>query len=170
MTKAEGDDLETARVGYQIAVTLAANEQAVGWSRMNAMLTVNSIFIAAILVSLASIKDVDSSLLHSIPMFLAFVGLAWSIIWLHATERRAEMYCYWIASARELERHLGPVVMTVIRGRDFSKGCKVSVDGEPLGYNWFTRTGMKWWRRIGQILFSILYLLLFVYGILFFRA
>lgn len=131
----EHDDeiLQNARVGYQVAANLEANEVRALWSRFNAMLTANGIIIAAIALLL------NSAIGEGTPersLALAFIALIMSAMGIPLCERwhrlmgRKQKFCsYLMISAREQEsKYLRSPIQTVIRGRRLVDGEEVTID------------------------------------------
>jgi hypothetical protein len=114
----QSQELENARVGYQVAASLWAYEGEVTWSAFNAMLVANSLVLAA--------EGLGSS-----PRWFAVVlpisGVALCTLWYLLILRGFQVHDYRVLSARELEeQYLHPTVQTVSRGAAFHAGREVS--------------------------------------------
>jgi hypothetical protein len=153
---------QNARVGYQVAANLAANEQAAAWARYYAMLTANGIFAASALLSLAHQMKVISI---AIPV----AGLAVCFCWFCSMERRYTFYDHWMASARELERNYLSPAKTIASGELLSKGKQIPVpdhpENKPLKMGPFQRIRMKWYHRAIIGCFFAIFAILLAYAI-----
>jgi len=125
----QDNNLENARVGYQVAVNLWTYEGETLWSKFNAMLVANGIFLAAIsLFMTASNRPVFSILL---PCVMSSVGIILCVFWFLLTKRGFEYHDYWVFSAREIERqYFKSLIQTVSRGERFADGQEVQFVGE----------------------------------------
>ena len=114
---------ENARVGYQVAVTLATYSGGGVWSIFNAMVVANSVIIAGITLFLTNQPG-----LRTLVALLSVVGPGPSITWLLLVKRAHQYVECYILSAREIEKtHLAPDVRTLSRGAAFSRGETVVI-------------------------------------------
>jgi hypothetical protein len=116
-----GGELETARTGYQAAITLWAYEGSLIWSKFTAMVYVNTFIVLAISV-IISVKPV----LKSASIALAAIGVILCTAWLAIMRRSFFYHDYWVASARGLEQLLKPL-KTVSQGKLLSEGRKIDL-------------------------------------------
>jgi len=121
-----------ARVGYQVAVNLEANEVRAIWSRQGAMLTANSIAIGASVLTLkAAIEAKSFSILVVISMFMSVFGILLCISWLCITERKHKTCLHYMLSARLLEeKYLSDPVNTLYRAGDWLEKNTIKKDRE----------------------------------------
>jgi hypothetical protein len=117
------DEIESARIGYEVATNLWIYEGETFWSKFNSLLVANSIILGSI-VLLMTVTDRLRILNLGMPIIGIILCFVWSII----TRRGLEYYRYWIFSAREIEeRFLKGSVQTVSRGGDFADGKEVEI-------------------------------------------
>jgi len=140
MNTTEHNDIENARIGYQVASNLWVCAAGILWSKFNALLLANSIVIGSMILSMTVSKCF--SIFISIGMSIA--GIFLCILWFLLTKRTLEGYEYWIHSTREIEeKFLTPSVKTVSRGGDFADGKEVSLNigykSKPMRISWFGR-------------------------------
>jgi Flp pilus assembly protein TadB len=83
----------------------------------------------------------DPRILTFTSLFLSLAGLAVAFMWWSMIRRSRRYYRYWIATARELERHLAAVV-TIQRGKEIADGNARQVDGETIGLRHLERIRM----------------------------
>ena len=104
--------IESARVGYQVAVDLWTFQSSLNWSRFGAMLTANSIITAVIGIALFSQPSV-ALLKIGLPL-VPLIGLWLCILWVFLMVRGNDFHMYWKSQACELEeRYLSDVLSTV---------------------------------------------------------
>lgn len=109
--------LANARIGYQVAASLEANEVRALWSRFNAMLTANGIIIGVIGWSLNSAITERIPVLMTIPIAMSGFGVILCASWYLLVARKQKFCEYLMLSARELEqRWLCEPVQTLERG------------------------------------------------------
>src|SRR5574341_1647444 len=92
-------ELENARVGYQLALTMVTELMNVIWSIFNTMLVANSIVVAGISLILSS-KPSDVMFFKII---LSTIGLVICLMWFFIVKRHRDYLAYYMMSARELE-------------------------------------------------------------------
>ncbi len=122
------EQIENARVGYQVATGLMSSGSREFWSQFQAIMTGNSIVLAAATVA---IKDAQSAPVLSLG--LPFVGLALCVSWWVLHARAIGYNKYWIHSARELEEQfLNNPVRTLSKGGLLAEGQRVElvIDGK----------------------------------------
>jgi hypothetical protein len=120
--KSNLDNMENIRIGYQVASShwIAGSDQF--GSRFNAMLTVNSIFIAVIGVGLSIPQRV-------VAMSLSIMGLIVCIIWTLWMKRDLKYLKYLRLTTCEIEENYLSPVKTISRGNEFTEGEKVKIQG-----------------------------------------
>ncbi len=114
------DKMANARIGYQVAANLEANEVRALWSRFSAMLTANSIIIGIIgLLWKTAIPPESDKLIPTIgSIVMSFFGLVLCLFWYWMIARKQEFCKYLMISTRELEnKYLRDPVRTIVRGR-----------------------------------------------------
>jgi hypothetical protein len=116
---------ENARTAYEAAVELWIEAGEQNWSRFNGMVLVNTI-IAAIIAQVFG-GQINPPYAWILPIF----GLLVSIAWWPLLKRGLAYQDYFVAAARELERHYLAPVNVVVRGHNFAQGQPVEVDGGP---------------------------------------
>lgn len=92
------EKLENARMKYQIAIDKNISESDILWSRFNAMLTFNGIFIA--LIGFIYKEDLNMPIL---PSLLPILGLMTCYLWYSVTYRGFRWIEFWIVRARRIE-------------------------------------------------------------------
>jgi len=105
-----------ARVGYQVAASLEANEVRAIWSRLGAMLTANSITIGAIGLALKTAIETESFWFVPVVISIAMsvFGIILCIFWRCITARKHKTCLCYMLSARKLEEeYLGDAVKTL---------------------------------------------------------
>lgn len=123
----EGDEstnvlkVETARVGYQVAIDLWLYEGRLQVKKFSALLLANSIILGVV----ALVKSSDAPI-FGLPLALPIAGLGLCVLWFLLSKRGFENYYYWISSARELEEtHFSDIIVTVSRGAKYVDGNEV---------------------------------------------
>jgi len=115
--KAREERIANARIGYQVAASLEANEVRALWSRFSAMLTANGIIIGVIGWSLNSAIINRKSILLRIPIAMSIFGIILCALWYLLMARKQRFCEYLMLSARELEQDwLNDPVQTLARG------------------------------------------------------
>jgi hypothetical protein len=116
-------EVEDARVGYQVATSLRTSRADELWSQFNGIMTANAIILAATFVSS---NDPESDRILRIGM--PIVGLILTAFWLVLHARGTSYSQYYLLSARELEeKYLGDTVRTLSRGGKLAKGEEVEL-------------------------------------------
>lgn len=114
-------DLENARVKYIAVLSLKASEGEIQWSRYNAMLVVNTIFIG--FISFVYSKDFDFPLFFRIIFWMtSLLGIFLCHSWHKMTERGFKWTQFWMRKANELEGNIDGEINPVKEGkklRDF---------------------------------------------------
>lgn len=149
-TNVEGNErqFENARVGYQVAASLEANEVRALWSRFNAMLTANGIIIGVIGWSLNSAITKKIPLLMGIPIVMSLFGLILCASWYLLVVRKQKYCKYLMLSARELEqRWLYEPVETLARGGALTEDRGLKHKGNPVEIKLGDQTRTIWMRR-----------------------
>ena len=96
---------DNARIGYQVAISLATFEGNIVWSRYGSMLLIHTIMLSA--VGLAS--NATQPAKSVICVGLSLVGLLLCVAWWIINDVGFRYYFAWMFSARELEeRYLAP--------------------------------------------------------------
>lgn len=128
----ENDRLSKAQVGYSVAIQLLRYEGRLLASRFSAMLTANSILIAAASL-LDSMRSTSSSISAEFKQILLFLGLLLCLVWFLFARRGFSRNTYWILSARELEEKFLKPVETLSRGGKHAAGNNVTIqiEGSP---------------------------------------
>jgi hypothetical protein len=117
--------LETARVGYEVAVNLWTYQGSLIWNRFNIMLTANSVIISVIGILLSSDAD-----LTVFAVLLPIVGLVLCLVWTLLAARGFVYHEYWSSRACELEeKHLSDVVKTVSEAKSSRDDGQVKFSG-----------------------------------------
>ena len=115
--KTREERIANARIGYQVAASLEANEVRALWSRFSAMLTANGIIIGVIGWSLNSAIINEKSILLRIPIAMSIFGIFLCALWYLLMARKQRFCEYLMLSARELEQDwLNDPVRTLARG------------------------------------------------------
>jgi len=166
--------IENARVGYQVATSLWNSRAGEFWSQFNAMLTANSIVLAAATAttavavsapeSIPSLKSILSLLSIGVPI----VGLALCALWCALHERASGYNEYWARSARELEEQfLNDPIKTLSWGALFGEGEPIQFDGDPkpLRMNRIGRIRVRHTVRLIIAVFVVMYLAILVWGL-----
>jgi amino acid permease len=117
--------LETARVGYEVAVNLWTYQGSLIWNRFNIMLTANSVLVSVIGVLLSSDAD-----LTVFAVLLPIVGLVLCVVWILLAARGFVYHKYWASRACELEEaYLRKVVRTVSEAKSSRNDSQVKFSG-----------------------------------------
>ena len=117
--------LETARVGYGVAVNLWTYQGSLIWNRFNIMLTANSVIVSVIGVLLSSDAD-----LTVFAVLLPIVGLVLCVVWTLLAARGFVYHKYWASRACELEEaYLSDVVRTVCEAKSSRDDGRVKFSG-----------------------------------------
>lgn len=98
----KNDELENARVKYQVALDLFKSEGQIQWTRYSAMLLVNTVFIG--LIGFA--KDIKFHGFFQQLIQLPLLGLILCYLWFRMTHSGFTWMKFWISEARELEKQL----------------------------------------------------------------
>lgn len=149
-THKERDEMEDARVGYQVAINLWTFQSSLNWNRFNAMLTANSIIIAVIGVLLEN--ENRSLLLQIAPI----VGLILCFIWATLMSRGNDYHRYWIYKAGEIENRYFDS-LNIVSGAE-SKEKKE----RKIRYSWLSRS------VFGRSQNIAIYTVILVFAILYF--
>lgn len=113
--------IENARVGYQVAISLWTLWGQALWHQFHALMTVNSIVLAAAILAISRPEYIPV-----VSIGMPVIGLLLCALWLPLLARGFGNAHYWALSARELEkRFLNNAVSNVWRGRDFTRGEEV---------------------------------------------
>jgi hypothetical protein len=157
--------IENARVGYQVATSLWSSRAEVLWSQFNAIMTANSVVLAAAILAASN----PQSTVLSIGM--PVVGLVLCVLWLVLHARGVGYTLYWALSARELEEQfLNNPVRILSRGGLFADGqaVKLVIDGEHkrLRMNFIGRIfRIRWVAYSVLAVFALMYLAILVWGL-----
>jgi amino acid permease len=117
--------LETARVGYEVAVNLWTYQGSLIWNRFNIMLTANSVIVSVIGMLLSSDAD-----LTVFAVLLPIVGLVLCLVWTLLAARGFVYHKYWGSRACELEEaYLSGVVRTVSEAKSSRDDSRVKFGG-----------------------------------------
>jgi hypothetical protein len=161
------EEMESIRVGYQVATNLWWYLGDLVWAEYNAMLVVNSVVVAAIGIGLTSQQP-----LPLLTVGLPAIGLVLCALWAQLLARGTAHYLPYLAAARELEdEYLGNRVRVISRANEFNEGQKVvyRIGGQPRTLR------MSFWSRILPTrrtayvvisVFSAMYVLLLVQSLL----
>lgn len=125
-------DIDTVRIGYQIATDLRLSRSDETWSQFNAFVTANSIIVAAETLT-ASMQNLNTLISLVVPIF----GIAVCLIWLVAHVRGMGFAVFYLLVAREIEeKYLRGDINIYSRGGDFSDGKPITLDigGQKLTY------------------------------------
>ena len=158
--------IENARVGYQVAASLMSSGAQEFWSQFEAIMTANSIVLAAATVAVSGQQSIPL-----LSLGVPFVGLALCASWLVLHARAVGYNEYWANSARELEEQfLNNPVRTLSRGGLFADGQTVKplIDGKPkpLRMPWIGRMfRVRHAVRLVIAVFAIMYLAILVWGL-----
>ena len=174
------DQVENARVGYQMAIDIWLRELEIAWVRFDAMLVANSVLvavtgalIAAVIDPLIATQKSSSSPyapwlgIYMIP--LPVMGILLCVLWLLLTERTLDYRPLWERFALELEQKpLLKPIRIISRLKQFSKGDDVKFDlmgpSEPLRFGWLGRLRTRYAGRLVILVFFMLYFFLCVFG------
>ena len=116
-------ELETARVGYQVAVNLWMHQGRLFWTRFLTFAVANSAVLGVYGLAVR-LEQVQSPLS---PIVLSCVGVTLCAAWWIITTRSLQQENSYILAAREIEEHfLSSVLTTVTRGTDFDHGEPVT--------------------------------------------
>jgi hypothetical protein len=120
--------LENARVGYQVAASLWIYEGGLIWSKFNALLVANSIILTAIGLAMsapAGVRILPDVFSISMPI----LGIILCVFWWGITRRSFLYHRCWVLSAREAEElFLKNAVRTATRGGALARGEDVEFD------------------------------------------
>lgn len=162
-TKSHIESIENARMGYQVSVSLWGERTSELWSQFSAIVTANSIVLAAASLSIINTAAPDI-LAYGIPV----IGLTLCVLWLFLHVRGVSFAQYYMLSARELEeKYFSSELQTVSRGGDFSSGKSVQIK---IGNNFkHLRMGflgrlilVKWVAYLIIGVFALMYLVLLI--------
>ncbi len=109
-------EIENARLGYEVATNLWIYEGQSTWAAFNAMVVANSVILAT------------EGIFHQglISLLLPILGIILCVTWLALTTRGFEVHNYRVLSARELEeKYLSSEIKTVSRGAAFHEGKEI---------------------------------------------
>lgn len=110
--------VENARVGYEVASNLWSSRASEVWSQFSAIMTANSIVLAAATLSIGNPASP-----RIITIGMPVIGLILCILWLILHVRGAGYTIYLALSARELEeKFLSNAVETLSRGGLYGDG------------------------------------------------
>jgi len=170
--------IENARVGYQVATSLWNSRAGEFWSQFNAMLTANSIVLAAATAATvarmsepattAGAANAQESILSLLSIGVPVVGLALCALWCALHERAVGYNTYWARSARRLEEQfLKDPITTLSWGKRFGHGEEIKDFGDPedLQMNLIGRIRVKYAVRSVIIVFAAMYLAILVWGL-----
>ncbi len=160
----EPQQIENARVGYQVAASLRSSGAQEFWSQFEAMMTANSIVLTA---ATFAVNGQQSMPWLSFGMPVA--GLALCALWLALHERAVGYNKYWNDSARELEERFLKPVRTLSRGGLFADGQTVKplIDGKPKPHTMpcIGRIRVRHTVRLIITVFAVMYLAILVCGL-----
>jgi hypothetical protein len=133
------DEIDNARVGYQVALTYVTYWGGVNWSMFNAMIVANSVVVTGIAFAYSSTPPVPH-----LKLLLAITGLIFCAAWSLMLYRSHRMNLYYLLSAREIEELYLQPVKTLSRGGSYADGEQVTlkIDGKnkPLQIRaWFLK-------------------------------
>lgn len=128
------DEMENARIGYQVAVDLWTFQSTLNWSRFNAMLTANSIILAIFGVSLQAGNSVVSNIRFFQTVLLS-VGLFLCLFWIVLTARGNDYHRYWIKEARDIEIKYFRHQFSTISGAQIN-----DPKGKRIQFGWLSRS------------------------------
>lgn len=127
-------ELENARVGYQVAASLATDYSGGVWPIFNAMLVANSIVFAVVFTALTR-KPPGAPWavpLSLVAVVLSTAGLILCFLWLLLIRRPQEMAIYYMQSACQLEeKYLAADVKTISHGRALADNDLGALSGVP---------------------------------------
>jgi len=116
-------EIDNARIGYQVAVSLWIYEGELLWSKFNTLIVANSIILATTSLTMST-----SNCLKVFSIGMPIVGITLCGLWFLLAKRGFSNHRYWILSARELEENfLRNSVKTISRGGDFRDGKKIEI-------------------------------------------
>ena len=121
-------ELENARVGYQVAASLRTSRAEELWSQFNAFVTANSIILAAAVITIGSPAPTPV-----LSIGMPVVGLVLCALWSVLHVRGVAYVRYYLLSARELEEQfLSGSVRTLSRGGQLAEGeaIELLLDGQ----------------------------------------
>lgn len=161
----EQTKIENARAGYEVAVALRRHEGTLFWAQFNALLVANSIFLATVGLSMATLSP-----LRVFSIGIPIAGIILCVLWFLLTKRRFSYYIYYTLSAREIEeKFLSDSVQTMSRGGNFAEGkeIKLTIGGtpKPLQLGILGRLTLKWWTYLIIGIFFVIYVAIFVVNI-----
>lgn len=133
--KEENGEIEQLFNAFHAAINLQTFEGSLVWSRFDAMLTTQTIFLA--LIGLLYDGD-NSSKLYLLKKVLPILGLILCILWFFMTSRGYSWFKYWSYSVRELEdkiRKHNEDIVILKRGDLFRQGKVVKFDYEDYKNN-----------------------------------
>jgi hypothetical protein len=162
-------ELESARVGHQVAVHLHTAYSGGVWRVFSAMLVANSILIGGIIV--IAVNMPESACLACLAAIAGlFICVAWGVI-----VQRAEGFgVYYLLSARELEKPaFEGQVETLERGAKLAEGAEVSlrIDAEtnPRKHRlsgWARLRRGRWATKAVILTFVTVYALMLLWSVL----
>ncbi len=123
-TDLNNEKIENVRIGYQVATNLWSSRAAELWSQFSALVTANSIVLAA---TTLAINSPNPPQILSIGM--PIVGLILCTLWFFIHSRGAGYTYYWALCARELEeKHLSESLNMISRGGSLSRGKEIDFE------------------------------------------
>jgi len=119
MKKDKSQNTENLRTKYLGSLTLYTSEGQIQWSRYNAMLIVNTIFIAVIgfAFDLSPSQNLPFLIKYALP-FTPLLGIIICLLWYRMTERGFIWMKHWIQKANNLETYIGNDVNPIKDGKD----------------------------------------------------
>jgi hypothetical protein len=153
--------IETAHVGYQVAVSLWSHAGNEVWTRFNMMLVANSIIIAVIGIALSAQRN-----LNLLTASMSATGIALCIAWYLITKRGFAYQVYYLFSAREIEeQYLSNTIHTMSRGGPFGYGkpINLTIDNKPMTFQ-MDRTSRLLSAQKGAYLTVLVFVV--IYGVL----
>ncbi len=117
--------LQNTRAGYKAALDLWTIQGNQSWTRFNALLVANSVFLAAVGWLITRQTAIP-------PVALSVLGVVLCVLWFLLLVRGIEYQEYWVRAVRELEQRLEGVDI-VNRGKTFGEGAPVEFALPPPG-------------------------------------
>lgn len=127
----DDDGKENSRVKYLTAVNLRISEGEIQWSRYNAILIVNTIFITL----LGLVYSVNFKLPHfkkELQLIAPILGLVLCYLWHRVSKRGFKWIEFWMSKARKLEVYLKDrsEINPITLGNEFRSSNKVIINTE----------------------------------------
>jgi hypothetical protein len=149
------ENIENARIGYQVATNLWIYEGNTAWAIFNAMLVANSIVLAA--------EGIGSGLVKK---WFPVIGFVLCIMWYSLNSRGLQVHDYRVHVSREIEEMYLRPVNILSRGAKFHNGDNVNVfiGGrlKPLKLSGFGRIRANFVTKGAIFIFAVLHIVLYI--------